>query len=88
MNVFRTGKHMTFDRLEYDRVHMTVERFCLFLRDFKATTAVINGRNCEVLENPIIVATFRKVASNARELSLEEFIQCIDRLAIIHWDET
>jgi len=33
-HVFRTRKHMTFDRLEYDQVHMTIERFFLFLKDF------------------------------------------------------
>jgi len=88
MNVFRTGKHMTFDRLVHDRVHMTVERFCLFLRDFQATGSVIDGKNREILEKPIVVTTFRKIASNARELSFEEFIQCIDKLAVLHWDGT
>jgi hypothetical protein len=32
---------MTFDRLEYDKVHMTMERFFLFLRDFHMTGALI-----------------------------------------------
>jgi len=79
---------MTFDRLVHDRVHMTVERFCLFLRDFQATGSVIDGKNREILEKPIVVTTFRKIASNARELSFEEFIQCIDKLAVLHWDGT
>ncbi len=27
------------------------------------------------------------MASNSRELSFEEFIQCIEKLAVIYWDE-
>lgn len=27
------------------------------------------------------------MSSNARELSFEEFIQCIERLAVMYWDE-
>lgn len=33
-HVFRTGKYMTFERLEYEKIHMTIERFFLFLKDF------------------------------------------------------
>ena len=33
-HVFRTGKYMTFERLEYEKIHMTIECFFLFLKDF------------------------------------------------------
>jgi hypothetical protein len=35
---------MTFDRLEYERVHMGMDRFFKFLSDFGLTTASIDGR--------------------------------------------
>lgn len=38
-HIYKTGKHMTFERLEYEKVHMTMDRFFLFLKDFDLTTA-------------------------------------------------
>lgn len=43
-HVFKIGKHMTFDRLEYDREHMNTERFFLFLRDFSLMNMDIEGK--------------------------------------------
>jgi hypothetical protein len=85
-HVFRTGKYMTFDRLVHERAHMTIERFFLFLRDFQLTHAIMEGVSSEILEKQAVVTVFRKVASNARVLSFEEFVQCIDRLAVLFWD--
>ena len=76
---------MTFERLEYDRLHMTIERFFLFLRDFHLTTASIEGRSREVLEKQYIITVFKKISSNARELSFEEFIRSLEKLGVIHW---
>ena len=86
-HIFKTGKHMTFERLEYEKVHMTMDRFFLFLKDFELTTAEIDGKRKEVVEKQIVITIFKKVSSNARELSFEEFIQCIEKLALVHWDE-
>ena len=33
---------MTFDRLEYEKIHMTMDRFFLFLKDFQLTAAHID----------------------------------------------
>lgn len=33
-HIFRVGKYMTFERLEYEKVHMTIDRFFVFLKDF------------------------------------------------------
>jgi hypothetical protein len=34
---------MTFERLEYEKIHITLDRFCIFLKDFHLTTALIEG---------------------------------------------
>ena len=86
-NVFRIGKHMTFDKLEYDRIHMTIQRFFLFLRDFQLTMAHIDGKSREVLDKIEIIKVFKKISSNARVLSFEEFIQSLERLALMYWEE-
>jgi hypothetical protein len=57
------------------------------LKDFNLLTAPIDGKQKEVVEKNSVILLFKKMASNARELSLEEFIQCIEKLAIMHWDE-
>ena len=84
--MFRVGKHMTFDRLEYDRVHMTMERFFLFLKDFQMTTAAIDDKTREVVDKNHVITAFKKISSNSRELSFEEFVQAIEKLAVIYWD--
>lgn len=48
-HIFRVGKHMTFDRLDYQKVHMVMERFFKFLSDFGLTVATIDGRQREVV---------------------------------------
>jgi hypothetical protein len=68
---------MTFERLEYEKLHMTMERFFIFLKDFNLLVAVVDGRQKEIVEKNSVIVLFKKVASNARELSFEEFIQCI-----------
>ncbi len=64
-----------------------MDRFFLFLKDFDLTTATIEGKKRDVMEKSSIIALFKKMSSNARELSFEEFIQCIERLAVLYWDE-
>ena len=68
---------MTFERLEYEKLHMTLERFFLFLKDFGVLKAIVEGVEREVIDKNVIITLFKKVSSNARELSFEEFIQCL-----------
>ena len=35
---------MTFDRLEYEKEHLTMERFFLFLKDFELTSMLKGDR--------------------------------------------
>lgn len=60
---------MTFDRLEYEKVHLTMERFFLFLRDFELTILRSSEKKEEVLEKNVIITIFKKISSNARDLS-------------------
>lgn len=48
-HIFRVGKHMTFDRLDYEKVHIGMDRFFKFLGDFGLTTATVDGRQREVV---------------------------------------
>lgn len=34
---------MTFERLEYEKNHLTMDRFFVFLKDFSLTAALIDG---------------------------------------------
>lgn len=65
-HIYKTGKHMTFERLEYEKVHMTIERFFLFLKDFELTSAEIEGKKREVVDKNNIILIFKKMSSNAR----------------------
>ena len=41
---------MTFERLEYEKVHLTLDRLCVLLKDFGLTSANIEGHQEEVLD--------------------------------------
>ena len=77
---------MTFDRLEYEKVHMTIERFFLFLKDFELTTALIDGKRREIIPKNFIITIYKKISSNCTHLSFEEFVQCLEKLAVIYWN--
>lgn len=49
-HIFKIGKHMTFERLEYEKNHLTMDRFFVFLKDFGLTMAMIDGVNREILD--------------------------------------
>lgn len=62
---------MTFDRLEYERVHLTMDRFFLFLKDFELTLMRSSEKKEEVLDKNAIITVFKKISSNCRDLSFE-----------------
>lgn len=46
-----------------------------------------NGKKEEVLEKPKIILMFKKISSNSKDLTFEEFIHCLDKLAVMYYDE-
>lgn len=40
----------------------------------------------EVIDKNTVILYFKKISSNSRDLSFEEFIRCIEKLAIIYYD--
>lgn len=85
-HIFKIGKHMTFERLEYEKVHLTLDRLCVFLKDFGLTMAHFDGHQQEVLDKNEIVRYFKRLSKNCRDLSFEEFIACLEKLAIVYYD--
>lgn len=79
---------MTFERLEYEKVHMTLDRFFVLLRDFRLTTISVDGRTRELVPKVKIMNIFKKVSSNAQDITFEEFIECLERIAVLHYDES
>lgn len=65
---------MTFERLEYEKAHMTMDRFFVFLRDFRLTTANGESRSRELVAKAKIINIFKKVSSNAKDITFEQFI--------------
>jgi hypothetical protein len=47
------------------------------LKDFGLTAAEFDGENKEIIEKGEIVRTFKRISSNCRDLSFEEFIACL-----------
>ena len=35
-----------------------------------------------------VINIFKKVSSNAKDITFEEFIECLERLAVVHYDES
>ena len=68
---------MTFERLEYEKSHMTMDRFFVFLKDFGLTIAKIDGVNKEVFEKNDLVLLFKRTSANAKDLNFEQFISCL-----------
>lgn len=65
-HIFKTGKHMTFDRLEYEKVHLTMERFFLFVKDFELIVMRNTDKKEEVIDKSAIITIFKKISSNSR----------------------
>ena len=40
-----------------------------------------------MVEKNAIITVFKKISSTCRDLSFEEFIQCLEKIAIMHYDE-
>mgnify|MGYP001953961317 CR=1 FL=1 len=60
---------MTFERLEYEKSHMTMDRFFVFLKDFSLTSATIDGVNREVFEKNELVLIFKKASANCKDIN-------------------
>lgn len=85
-HIFRTGRYMTFERLEYERVHLTMDRFFVFLKDFELILMEVKGKKEEVVDKNNIITIFKKISSNSKDLRFEEFVSCLERLAILYYD--
>ena len=78
---------MTFERLEYEKTHLTMDRFFVFLKDFELILMEVKGKKEEVVDKNNIITIFKKVSSNSKDLSFEEFISCLEKLAVLYYDE-
>ena len=68
---------MTFERLEYEKVHLTMERFFVFVKDFELILMEVKGKKEEVVDKNNIITIFKKISSNSKDLSFEEFVSCL-----------
>lgn len=85
--IFKTGKHMTFDRLEYEKNHLAIDRFFFFLKDFNLTSMKTkDGKIREIVEKQEVIKLFKKISPNCRDLSFEHFIIIIEKLGEIYFD--
>lgn len=78
---------MTFERLEYEKNHLTMDRFFVFLKDFGLTMAMIDGVNREILDKTQLVLHFKKISINCKDLNFEQFISILEAIAILYYDE-
>ena len=66
---------MTFDRLEYEKVHLTIDRLSVFLKDFNLTSLKMKDNKVrEIIEKQEIIKLFKKISPNCRDLDFEQFI--------------
>lgn len=78
---------MTFDRLEYEKVHLTIDRFFIFLKDFNLTSIKAkDGKIREIIDKQEIIKLFKKVSTNCKDLNFEQFIIMIEKLGEIYFD--
>lgn len=70
---------MTFDRLEYEKVHMTIERFFAFLKDFELTVAAVRDskRVKEIVSKVTVAMVFKKNSPNSKDVTFDQFIECL-----------
>lgn len=78
---------MTFDRLEYEKVHLTIDRFFIFLKDFNLTSIKAkDGKIREIIDKQEIIKLFKKVSTNCKDLNFEQFIIMIEKLGEVYFD--
>lgn len=78
---------MTFDRLEYEKNHLAIDRFFFFLKDFNLTSMKTkDGKIREIVEKQEVIKLFKKISPNCRDLSFEHFIIIIEKLGEIYFD--
>ena len=87
-HIFKTGKHMTFERLEYEKVHLTMDRMFVFMKDFNLTHhEEVSGISHEYVEKNTVIRLFKRISSNGRDLTFEEFLACLEKISIIYYNE-
>ena len=64
-----------------------MERFFLFLKDFELTTMDVQGKKQDVVEKNNIITIFKTISSTSKDLTFEEFITCLEKIAVIYYDE-
>jgi hypothetical protein len=78
---------MTFDRLEYEKVHLTIDRFFIFLKDFNLTSIKAkDGKIREIIDKQEIIKLFKKASPNCKDLNFEQFIIMIEKLGEVYFD--
>jgi hypothetical protein len=68
---------MTFERLEYEKSHLTMDRFFVFLKDFKLTSALVEGELREIFDMSDLILLFKKVSINCKDVNFEQFVSCL-----------
>ena len=48
-----------------------MDRFFLFVKDFDLISMEVNGKNEEIIEKNTVIFTFKKISSNAKDLTFE-----------------
>ena len=67
---------------------MTIERFFVFLKDFELTTGTVGDskKPKEIVPKANIITLFKKVSPNSKDLTFEQFINCLERIAVVFHD--
>lgn len=63
-----------------------MDRFFVFLKDFSLTTAKIDGVSKEVIDKNDLVLLFKRVSVNSKDLNFEQFVSCLEKIAILYYD--
>jgi hypothetical protein len=85
--VFKTAnKQITFERMEYEKTHLTMERFFAFLKDFNLTTATIENTLREIVDKNEIVLLFKKASINCKDVNFEQFLALLEKIAVLYHD--
>jgi hypothetical protein len=79
---------MSFDEINYQYEHLTLERFFVFISDFKLNEIPTDDGNSQLTDRSHIILLFKKASSNARLLSFHEFIIALERLFVLLFNET
>lgn len=80
---------MSFDEINFEYEHLTVERFFVFIVDFKLNEIPSDdGSSKQLTDRNPIVLLFKKASSHVRLLNFHEFIIALERLFVLLFNET